>query len=145
MLPSAGCPLPPCFALRWCNQLNPEVKKEPFSQWEDAVIIKAHREHGNKWASECPAVRLHSPVGTAAPRPLGLTPHSPRSRRRTPAPPLLPALLPPPLASHSDFQAAARSHRQRGEEPLEQHAQAQVQRWVGGVGWGGELAVSWRA
>ncbi|KAL4444372.1 hypothetical protein ABPG75_012109 [Micractinium tetrahymenae] len=36
--------------LRWCNQLNPEVKKDPFSQWEDAVIIKAHREHGNKWA-----------------------------------------------------------------------------------------------
>ncbi|GAB4817302.1 hypothetical protein N2152v2_004348 [Parachlorella kessleri] len=36
--------------LRWCNQLNPEVKKEPFSQWEDAVIILSHREHGNKWA-----------------------------------------------------------------------------------------------
>eukprot|EP00887_Chlorella_sp_A99_P006141 scaffold22.g6141.t1 len=36
--------------LRWCNQLNPEVKKEPFSQWEDAVIIKAHKFHGNKWA-----------------------------------------------------------------------------------------------
>ncbi|PSC72449.1 myb-related B-like isoform B [Micractinium conductrix] len=36
--------------LRWCNQLNPDVKKEPFSQWEDAVIIRAHREHGNKWA-----------------------------------------------------------------------------------------------
>ena len=37
---------------RWCNQLNPDVKKDPFSQWEDAVIIKAHRIHGNKWASE---------------------------------------------------------------------------------------------
>jgi hypothetical protein len=36
--------------LRWCNQLNPEVKKEPFSQWEDAVIIQAHKLHGNKWA-----------------------------------------------------------------------------------------------
>lgn len=45
--------LPPCFApCRWCNQLNPEVKKDPFSQWEDAVIIKAHKEHGNKWARE---------------------------------------------------------------------------------------------
>lgn len=43
---------PHCSLCRWCNQLNPEVKKEPFSQWEDAVIIKAHREHGNKWASE---------------------------------------------------------------------------------------------
>jgi myb proto-oncogene protein len=40
------------IACRWCNQLNPEVKKEPFSPWEDAVIIKAHREHGNKWARE---------------------------------------------------------------------------------------------
>lgn len=36
--------------LRWCNQLNPEVKKEPFSQWEDAVVIRAHEAHGNKWA-----------------------------------------------------------------------------------------------
>ncbi|EFN58130.1 hypothetical protein CHLNCDRAFT_20303, partial [Chlorella variabilis] len=36
--------------LRWCNQLNPEVKKDPFSQWEDAVIIMAHQKHGNAWA-----------------------------------------------------------------------------------------------
>mmetsp|Transcript_8203 Transcript_8203/g.14809 ORF Transcript_8203/g.14809 Transcript_8203/m.14809 type:complete len:363 (-) Transcript_8203:329-1417(-) len=36
--------------LRWCNQLDPDVKKEPFSEWEDAVIIKAHKAHGNKWA-----------------------------------------------------------------------------------------------
>ena len=26
--------------LRWCNQLDPTVKKEPFSDWEDAVIIR---------------------------------------------------------------------------------------------------------
>lgn len=46
-------PLVPYLSLRrWCNQLNPEVKKDPFSQWEDAVIIKAHKEHGNKWARE---------------------------------------------------------------------------------------------
>lgn len=50
--PATHPPLPPLLS-RWCNQLNPEVKKEPFSQWEDAVIIKAHREHGNKWAREC--------------------------------------------------------------------------------------------
>lgn len=36
--------------LRWCNQLNPEVKKEPFSQWEDAIVVRAHKFHGNKWA-----------------------------------------------------------------------------------------------
>ena len=62
--------------LRWCNQLNPCVKKEPFSEEEDAKIVQAracatqvgpalarvtaadaaaptvqaHKEHGNKWA-----------------------------------------------------------------------------------------------
>lgn len=36
--------------LRWCNQLNPEVKRTSFSQWEDAVIVAAHKENGNKWA-----------------------------------------------------------------------------------------------
>lgn len=29
--------------LRWCNQLNPAVKKGPFSDLEDAVIITAHK------------------------------------------------------------------------------------------------------
>mmetsp|Transcript_11552 Transcript_11552/g.71047 ORF Transcript_11552/g.71047 Transcript_11552/m.71047 type:complete len:394 (-) Transcript_11552:1154-2335(-) len=36
--------------LRWCNQLNPDVKKEPFSPEEDRVILQAHAEHGNRWA-----------------------------------------------------------------------------------------------
>lgn len=27
-------------AYRWHNQLNPEVKKDPFSEWEDAVIVQ---------------------------------------------------------------------------------------------------------
>ncbi|KAK9822952.1 hypothetical protein WJX74_008278 [Apatococcus lobatus] len=36
--------------LRWCNQLNPDVKKDAFSDWEDAVIVKSHKVHGNKWA-----------------------------------------------------------------------------------------------
>ena len=36
--------------LRWCNQLNPDVKKGSFSQWEDAVIVAAHKDAGNKWA-----------------------------------------------------------------------------------------------
>jgi hypothetical protein len=59
---------------RWCNQLNPDVKKDPFTEWEDATIVKvgpvaafralvlvpgqrwsaspiqAHDVHGNKWA-----------------------------------------------------------------------------------------------
>jgi hypothetical protein len=30
-----------CFArTRWHNQLNPDVRKEPFSDWEDAVIVQ---------------------------------------------------------------------------------------------------------
>eukprot|EP00798_Chlamydomonas_sp_ICE-L_P011142 gene11142-18760_t len=37
--------------LRWCNQLNPEVRKDPFSEWEDAVIMEAHKQYGNKWAT----------------------------------------------------------------------------------------------
>lgn len=37
--------------LRWHNQLNPDVKKEPFTEWEDAVIVQAHKVHGNKWAA----------------------------------------------------------------------------------------------
>ncbi|KAK9839313.1 hypothetical protein WJX81_007192 [Elliptochloris bilobata] len=36
--------------LRWYNQLSPDVKKEAFSADEDAVIIKAHLEYGNRWA-----------------------------------------------------------------------------------------------
>eukprot|EP00245_Coleochaete_scutata_P007318 TRINITY_DN22526_c0_g1_i1.p1 TRINITY_DN22526_c0_g1~~TRINITY_DN22526_c0_g1_i1.p1 ORF type:complete len:368 (+),score=38.91 TRINITY_DN22526_c0_g1_i1:32-1105(+) len=36
--------------LRWCNQLNPEVNKQPFTEDEDKEIIRAHEKHGNKWA-----------------------------------------------------------------------------------------------
>lgn len=37
--------------LRWWNHLNPAVKKGAFSEWEDAVIIKAHEINGNKWSA----------------------------------------------------------------------------------------------
>jgi len=30
--------LEPCR--RWCNQLDPSVNRQPFTQWEDAVIIR---------------------------------------------------------------------------------------------------------
>ncbi len=36
---------------RWLNQLNPNVKKDPFSGEEDAIIMAAHTLFGNKWAS----------------------------------------------------------------------------------------------
>ena len=44
--------------LRWCNQLNPEVKRTAFSEWEDAVIICCHKvcmhQHGAK--QHCPVL-----------------------------------------------------------------------------------------
>jgi hypothetical protein len=35
---------------RWHNHLNPDIKKECWTQEEDALIINAHRVHGTKWA-----------------------------------------------------------------------------------------------
>ncbi|KAF8395216.1 hypothetical protein HHK36_019158, partial [Tetracentron sinense] len=37
--------------LRWCNQLDPCVKRKPFTDEEDRIIMTAHAIHGNKWAS----------------------------------------------------------------------------------------------
>lgn len=37
--------------LRWCNQLDPAVKRKPFTDEEDQIILQAHVIHGNKWAS----------------------------------------------------------------------------------------------
>ncbi|XP_048565157.1 transcription factor MYB1-like [Triticum urartu] len=37
--------------LRWCNQLDPQLKRKPFTEEEDQMIISAHAIHGNKWAS----------------------------------------------------------------------------------------------
>ncbi|KAG2245853.1 hypothetical protein Bca4012_069099 [Brassica carinata] len=35
--------------LRWCNQLDPSLKRNPFTEVEDEAIITAHAIHGNKW------------------------------------------------------------------------------------------------
>lgn len=37
--------------LRWCNQLSPTVQHRPFTPAEDAAIIAAHAQYGNKWAT----------------------------------------------------------------------------------------------
>ncbi|XP_044512481.1 transcription factor MYB1-like [Mangifera indica] len=37
--------------LRWCNQLDPCLKRKPFTEEEDHIIIQAHSVHGNKWAA----------------------------------------------------------------------------------------------
>ncbi|GFP87640.1 transcription factor myb44 [Phtheirospermum japonicum] len=36
--------------LRWCNQLDPSVKRKPFTDEEDRIILDAHAVYGNKWA-----------------------------------------------------------------------------------------------
>ncbi|KAL3650224.1 hypothetical protein CASFOL_006627 [Castilleja foliolosa] len=37
--------------LRWCNQLDPCVKRKPFTDEEDHIIFEAHKIHGNRWAA----------------------------------------------------------------------------------------------
>ncbi|MQL76534.1 hypothetical protein Taro_008929 [Colocasia esculenta] len=36
--------------LRWFNQLNPEINKNPFTAAEEEKLLSAHRVHGNRWA-----------------------------------------------------------------------------------------------
>ncbi|CAH8384810.1 unnamed protein product [Eruca vesicaria subsp. sativa] len=35
--------------LRWCNQLDPCLKRKPFTDEEENLIMSAHAVHGNKW------------------------------------------------------------------------------------------------
>lgn len=37
--------------LRWCNQLSPGVHRRAFTPEEDAIIVEAHNQCGNKWAT----------------------------------------------------------------------------------------------
>ncbi|VFQ68379.1 unnamed protein product [Cuscuta campestris] len=37
--------------LRWHNQLSPAVEHRPFTAEEDAVIVQAHADFGNKWSA----------------------------------------------------------------------------------------------
>lgn len=36
--------------LRWHNQLDPAIKKDPWTKAEEDVLMRAHSVHGNKWA-----------------------------------------------------------------------------------------------
>ena len=36
--------------LRWCNQLSPDVSRDPFTEEEDLKIMSLHQKMGNKWA-----------------------------------------------------------------------------------------------
>ncbi|CAK8537221.1 unnamed protein product [Lathyrus sativus] len=35
---------------RWHNHLKPNIKKDSWSEEEDKILIKAHKEIGNKWS-----------------------------------------------------------------------------------------------
>jgi len=35
--------------LRWCNQIDPSIKHEAWSEQEDAVILRAHSTLGSRW------------------------------------------------------------------------------------------------
>lgn len=35
---------------RWHNQLDPSIKKSPWTRDEERILMDAHRKHGNKWA-----------------------------------------------------------------------------------------------
>eukprot|EP00752_Nemacystus_decipiens_P008339 g7453.t1 len=35
---------------RWHNQLDPAIKKDPWTKAEEDVLMRAHSVHGNKWA-----------------------------------------------------------------------------------------------
>ncbi|KAG6607398.1 Transcription factor MYB52, partial [Cucurbita argyrosperma subsp. sororia] len=36
--------------LRWFNQLDPRINRDPFTQEEDQRLLAAHTIHGNRWA-----------------------------------------------------------------------------------------------
>jgi hypothetical protein len=35
---------------RWHNQLDPSIKKTPWTKEEDKILHEAHKKHGNRWA-----------------------------------------------------------------------------------------------
>ena len=35
---------------RWHNHLNPDIKRDGWSEEEDRILVEAHEAHGNKWA-----------------------------------------------------------------------------------------------
>ena len=37
--------------LRWCNQLDPTLRRDNFSEAEDRTIMAAYKKLGNRWAS----------------------------------------------------------------------------------------------
>ena len=38
------------FLSRWHNHLNPDIRKESWSEEEDRIILQSHQRLGNRWA-----------------------------------------------------------------------------------------------
>lgn len=38
------------FSQRWHNHLNPQIRKDAWTEEEDHLIVELHKELGNKWA-----------------------------------------------------------------------------------------------
>ncbi|KAK1644478.1 hypothetical protein QYE76_062283 [Lolium multiflorum] len=36
--------------LRWFNQLDPRINRNPFTEEEEELLLASHRVHGNRWA-----------------------------------------------------------------------------------------------
>ncbi|CAM8926898.1 unnamed protein product [Rhodiola kirilowii] len=36
--------------LRWFNQLNPKINRNPFTEEEEELLLASHRVHGNRWS-----------------------------------------------------------------------------------------------
>ncbi|KAI9107739.1 hypothetical protein K1719_021075 [Acacia pycnantha] len=46
--------------LRWCNQLSPDVERGAFTVKEDKMIVKAHANFSNKWATIAKLLNRHT-------------------------------------------------------------------------------------
>jgi hypothetical protein len=68
--------------LRWCNQLNPDVKRGPFTAEEDKLILAAHAMHGNKWAIISRSIPGRCDDRSGRARRRGGSPQIPRSDTR---------------------------------------------------------------
>ncbi|KAF8720071.1 hypothetical protein HU200_024844 [Digitaria exilis] len=61
--------------LRWCNQLSPGVERRPFTPDEDALIVAAHAQYGNKTTGTPPSAAAAAAAAAAGSAPPALLRH----------------------------------------------------------------------